>query len=90
MRLILAGNVATYEGARELIALGVDGIKVGIGPGSDLHHARRFSGAGVPQITAIARVRAATREARAYRSSPMAASSFPETLPRPSPRAPTA
>ncbi len=37
---LIAGNVATYEGARDLIALGVDGIKVGIGPGIDLHHAR--------------------------------------------------
>ena len=31
---LIAGNVATYEGARDLIELGVDGIKVGIGPGS--------------------------------------------------------
>ena len=31
---LITGNVATYEGARELISLGVDGIKVGIGPGS--------------------------------------------------------
>ncbi len=38
---ILAGNVATYEGARDLIDLGVDGIKVGVGPRFDLHHARR-------------------------------------------------
>ncbi len=31
---LIAGNVATYEGARDLIALGIDGLKVGIGPGS--------------------------------------------------------
>ena len=50
---LIAGNVATYEGARDLIALGVDGIKVGIGPGS-ICTTRVVSGAGVPQITAIA------------------------------------
>jgi IMP dehydrogenase len=50
---LLAGNVATFEGARDLIALGVDGIKVGIGPGS-ICTTRVVSGAGVPQITAIA------------------------------------
>src|SRR5579863_1715863 len=49
---LIAGNVATYEGARDLIALGVDGIKVGIGPGS-ICTTRVVSGAGVPQITAI-------------------------------------
>ena len=50
---LIAGNVATCEGARDLIALGVDGIKVGIGPGS-ICTTRIVSGAGVPQITAIA------------------------------------
>src|ERR1700681_853133 len=50
---LIAGNVATYEGARELIGLGIDGIKVGIGPGS-ICTTRVVSGAGVPQITAIA------------------------------------
>jgi len=49
---LLTGNVATYEGAKELVALGVDGIKVGIGPGS-ICTTRVVSGAGVPQITAI-------------------------------------
>jgi len=49
---LLVGNVATYEGAKELISLGVDGIKVGIGPGS-ICTTRVVSGAGVPQITAI-------------------------------------
>ena len=49
---LIAGNVATYEAARDLIALGVDGIKVGIGPGS-ICTTRVVSGAGVPQITAI-------------------------------------
>jgi len=50
---LVAGNVGTYEGARDLIALGVDGIKVGIGPGS-ICTTRVVTGAGVPQITAIA------------------------------------
>src|SRR6204780_1807685 len=49
---LIAGNVATYDGARDLIALGVDGIKVGIGPGS-ICTTRVVSGGGVPQITAI-------------------------------------
>ena len=59
-REILAGNVGSYEGARELIALGADGIKVGIGPGS-ICTTRVVSGAGVPQITAIAECSRATR-----------------------------
>ena len=49
---LIAGNVGTYEGACDLIALGVDGIKVGIGPGS-ICTTRVVTGAGVPQITAI-------------------------------------
>jgi IMP dehydrogenase len=49
---VVAGNVGTYEGAKELIDQGVDGIKVGIGPGS-ICTTRIVSGAGVPQITAI-------------------------------------
>src|SRR5271167_2809652 len=57
---LIAGNVATYEGARDLISLGADGIKVGIGPGS-ICTTRVVSGAGVPQITAIAECARATR-----------------------------
>ena len=49
---LVAGNVATAEGAADLIALGVDAVKVGIGPGS-ICTTRIISGAGVPQITAI-------------------------------------
>jgi IMP dehydrogenase len=49
---VVAGNVGTYEGARDLIALGLDGLKVGIGPGS-ICTTRVVTGAGVPQITAI-------------------------------------
>ncbi len=49
---IVAGNVATFEATRALIAVGVDAIKVGIGPGS-ICTTRVVTGAGVPQITAI-------------------------------------
>src|SRR5277367_1943094 len=49
---LVAGNVATAEGTRDLISLGVDGLKVGIGPGS-ICTTRVVTGAGVPQITAI-------------------------------------
>src|SRR5215471_11140612 len=59
---LVTGNVATYEGAKELISLGVDGVKVGIGPGS-ICTTRVVSGAGVPQITAIAECAKATRGA---------------------------
>ncbi|MGC2333627.1 MAG: IMP dehydrogenase, partial [Candidatus Acidiferrales bacterium] len=50
---LIAGNVATAEATRDLIALGVDALKVGIGPGS-ICTTRVVTGAGVPQITAIA------------------------------------
>ncbi|MGI9071132.1 MAG: IMP dehydrogenase [Bryobacteraceae bacterium] len=59
---VLAGNVGSFEGARDLIALGADGIKVGIGPGS-ICTTRVVSGAGVPQITAIVECSRATRDA---------------------------
>ena len=56
---IVAGNVATYEGAKALIDAGADAIKVGIGPGS-ICTTRVIAGVGVPQFTAIAEaVRAA-------------------------------
>jgi IMP dehydrogenase len=54
--------VATYEGACELVSLGVDGIKVGIGPGS-ICTTRVVSGAGVPQLTAIVECARAARPA---------------------------
>jgi len=50
---LLAGNVATYEGAMALIDAGADAIKVGIGPGS-ICTTRMVTGAGMPQITAVA------------------------------------
>src|SRR5258705_9128853 len=49
---LIAGNVATAEGTRELIQAGVDAVKCGIGPGS-ICTTRVVTGAGVPQITAI-------------------------------------
>ncbi|MFM9024367.1 MAG: IMP dehydrogenase [Planctomycetaceae bacterium] len=49
---VVAGNVATREGCRDLIAAGADGVKVGIGPGS-ICTTRVISGVGVPQITAV-------------------------------------
>ena len=49
---LIAGNVATYEGAKALIKAGVDTVKVGIGPGS-ICTTRVVAGIGVPQITAI-------------------------------------
>ena len=58
---LLAGNVATYEGALALIDAGADAIKVGIGPGS-ICTTRVVSGAGVPQITAISECSRAARE----------------------------
>ena len=52
---LVAGNIATAEAARDLIELGVNAIKVGVGPGS-ICTTRVVTGAGVPQITAIADV----------------------------------
>jgi IMP dehydrogenase len=49
---VIAGNIATAEGARDLIEAGVDAVKVGIGPGS-ICTTRIVSGVGVPQVTAI-------------------------------------
>lgn len=49
---VVAGNVATGEGAKALIEAGVDAVKVGIGPGS-ICTTRVVSGIGVPQVTAI-------------------------------------
>lgn len=49
---VIAGNIATYGGAKALIAAGADGLRVGMGPGA-ICTTRIISGMGVPQITAI-------------------------------------
>lgn len=49
---MIAGNIATKEGAEALIKAGVDGVKVGVGPGS-ICTTRIVAGVGVPQLTAI-------------------------------------
>ena len=49
---VIAGNIATKEGAKALVDAGVDAVKVGIGPGS-ICTTRVISGVGVPQITAV-------------------------------------
>ena len=59
---LMAGNVATFDGACELARAGADAIKVGIGPGS-ICTTRVVTGAGVPQITAIAEAHRATKDA---------------------------
>src|SRR5215467_7419034 len=58
---LIVGNVATFDGACELARSGADGVKVGIGPGS-ICTTRVVTGAGVPQITAIAEAYRATRD----------------------------
>jgi IMP dehydrogenase len=58
---VLAGNVATYEGAVALMDAGADAVKVGIGPGS-ICTTRMVTGAGMPQITAIAEAYRACKE----------------------------
>lgn len=60
---IVAGNIATAEAAKALIAAGADAVKVGIGPGS-ICTTRMVSGCGVPQITAILDVVSACKKTR--------------------------
>ncbi|MDT0267809.1 IMP dehydrogenase [Streptomyces sp. DSM 44915] len=59
---VVAGNVATRDGAQSLLDAGVDGIKVGVGPGS-ICTTRVVAGVGVPQVTAIYEAALAAREA---------------------------
>ena len=58
---IIAGNVATYQGAKDLCLAGASAVKVGIGPGS-ICTTRIVTGAGMPQITAILEASRACRE----------------------------
>ena len=57
---VIAGNVATYDGAKALIDAGADAVKVGIGPGS-ICTTRIVAGVGVPQLTAISEAARAAR-----------------------------
>lgn len=59
---VIGGNIATREGARDLILAGADAVKVGIGPGS-ICTTRVVTGVGVPQVTAIFEASAAAMEA---------------------------
>jgi len=59
---IVGGNVATYAGAKALVEAGVDGVKVGVGPGS-ICTTRVVAGVGVPQVTAIHNAARACRPA---------------------------
>ena len=59
---LIVGNIATEEAARDLVAVGADAVKVGMGPGS-ICTTRVVSGVGMPQITAIMSCVKATREA---------------------------
>jgi IMP dehydrogenase len=58
---LIAGNIGTAEAAEELIGLGVNAVKVGVGPGS-ICTTRVVTGAGVPQITAISDVRRVAKD----------------------------
>ena len=58
---LIAGNVATYEGAKAVIEAGADTVKIGIGPGS-ICTTRIVAGVGVPQFTAILEASRAARE----------------------------
>ena len=59
---IIGGNIATYAGAKALVEAGVDGVKVGVGPGS-ICTTRVVAGVGVPQVTAIHNAARACRPA---------------------------
>ncbi len=59
---VVVGNIATAEAAKDLVAAGADGIKVGIGPGS-ICTTRIVAGVGVPQLTAIYNCACVAREA---------------------------
>jgi len=58
---LIAGNVGTAEGAKDLIDAGVDGVKIGIGPGS-ICTTRIVAGIGIPQVTAIMNCRSVSAE----------------------------
>ena len=84
---VIAGNIATAEAAEALVDANVDGIKVGIGPGS-ICTTRIVAGTGVPQITASRRS-PISRQRRTCRSSRTAASGIRVTSQRRSLPVPT-
>lgn len=58
---LIAGNVATYDGAKAILEAGADTVKIGIGPGS-ICTTRIVAGVGVPQVTAVTEASRAARE----------------------------
>ncbi|MBI4347498.1 MAG: IMP dehydrogenase [Elusimicrobia bacterium] len=58
---LVAGNVATWEGARDLASAGADGVKIGVGPGATCS-TRIVTGSGVPQLSAVLECARITRE----------------------------
>ena len=83
---LIGGNVATKEGMLDLIKAGVDGVKVGVGPGS-ICTTRIIAGVGVPQLSAIMEVAEVSRGMKCP-SLPMVALNFPGISPRPLPQVP--
>ena len=69
---VIAGSIATYDGAKALIAAGADGLRVGMGPGA-ICTTRIISGMGVPQITAIMETARAARSAGSGQAVPVIA-----------------
>lgn len=69
---VIAGNVATYEGAKALIEAGADALRVGMGPGA-ICTTRVISGMGVPQITAILETARAARSTGSRQAVPIIA-----------------
>lgn len=69
---VIAGNIATYEGAKALIEAGADGLRVGMGPGA-ICTTRIISGMGVPQITALNETVRAARSMRSKQQIPVIA-----------------
>ena len=86
---VIAGNIATADGAQALIDAGADAVKVGIGPGS-ICTTRIVAGVGVPQLTAIMDAAEAGRQGRRAGDRRRRHQVSPATSPRRSPPAPTA
>ena len=85
---IVAGNVVTAEGTRQLIEAGADIVKVGVGPGA-MCTTRMMTGVGRPQFSAVVECAAEARGS-ASTSGPTAACAGRATSPSPSPAAPPA